>query len=611
MFDETRFDGALFSLLALFPIGFSAYKQKLKLLPGSWFAIAAIFIGSLPFFFSPQFSVSLASSLSGLSDRAPLFSALILAGCMSQWQRRNLWLTMLPLFVAVALACCFCLPQSLGWDPPGYLNLLGRRPLYPFLGLNHAGEIVMPALLLCIGLGQKYCAKRWLPLAIPMALLCGFWGGNAIRLGLLCGLLALFLVSKIKNKSLIIIAAVFIVGELMRAFTGDGFRSLEAEYRSTEVRFEMYAAGIEKAVDTPLGIGVGQFEHSYPQWRASGEAQMNNANMSNGAFRAPKSMHNDFLQALIELGWLGFALLTAGCYRLYKHIRLNARQDALLYAGFAISFAVCAFTRSPFTDNLPAMAIFFLVVAGLSQSSTKKDVCGKQSLPTLVASYGLCIFALLPVYSNLRGESIMASAIEDATNNVDGEHLFSRLSTISEVRPWDSRNWIMMAAMYMHDGQYNYARTCFDQALLYHPYDMTALLGAIETEEQDPNGSAARLLLHLETAEKLMPYHETVMTLRLKILNPLRDSYKDAYQTLVKRGDGRARNYWVAYEFIEAHIAITKQRPDLARAALLSAAQFSDGNRAIIERAAKKEELSRQLLTQLTLEVFPRWPELD
>jgi len=99
--------------------------------------------------------------------------------------------------------------------------------------------------------------------------------------------------------------------------------------------------------------------------------------------------------------------------------------------------------------------------------------------------------------------------------------------------------------------------------------------------------------------------------LRLRTLIPLRDSVKNTYQELVKRGDSRSRNYWVAYELIEAQIAITKRDTAAARAALFSAAQFSDGKRAVIERVAKKEELSRQLLTQLTLEVFPRWPELD
>ena len=612
MFDETRFDGALFSVLALLPIGFSVYKRQFALLPGSALVIAAIAAGCLPFLFSVQFQLSLLPSVSGLVDRAPIFSALVLAGCMSHWQLKNLWLTMLPVFVAVALACWFCLPQALGWDPPGYLNILGRRPLYPFIGLNHAGEIVAPILLLCIALGDKYCSKKWLPLAIPMALLCGFWGGNAIRLGLVIGFVALYFFSKIRNKGLFIIGAVFVIGEILRALTSGGFKSVEAEYRSTDIRLAMYSAGIEKSFDTPLGIGVGQFENSYPLWRSEKEAQMLGVGVPNSVFKAPKSMHNDVLQALIELGWLGFALLAAGCYRAWCHIRVNAANDIRLYAGFAAGFAICALTRSPFTDNLPAMAIFMLVLASLSKHSPENTLPAPQRISKIVACCGLCVFSLLPAYSNIRGESIMADAI-DALNDEStaGENLFSRIATISEVRPWDTRNWVLMAALYLKNDQHEYARACFDSALTYSPYDMTALLGAIETEINDPNGSDARLLLHLETAEKLMPYHAKVMSLRLRTLIPLRDSIKNTYQELVRRGDSRSRNYWVAYELIEAQIAITKQNPTAARAALLSAAQSSDGKRAVIERAAKKEELSRQLLTQLTLEVFPRWPELD
>ena len=612
MFDETRFDGALFSVLALLPIGFSVYKRQFTLLPGSALVIAAITAGCLPFLFSSQFELSLLPSISGLADRAPIFSALVLAGCMSHWQLKNLWLTMLPVFVAVALACWFCLPQALGWDPPGYLNILGRRPLYPFIGLNHAGEIVAPILLLCIALGDKYCSKKWLPLAIPMALLCGFWGGNAIRLGLVSGFVALYFFSKTRNKGLFIIGVVFVIGEILRGLTSGGFNSIEAEYRSTEVRLTMYSAGIEKSFDTPLGIGLGQFENSYPLWRSEKEAQMLGASVANGPFRAPKSMHNDVLQSLIELGWLGFALLLAGCYRAWRHIRVNSANDIRLYAGFTAGFAICLLTRSPFTDNLPAMAIFMLVLASLSRHSTASSLSAQRSISTIVACCGLCVFSLLPAYSNIRGESIMAEAIDALYDESEaGNDLFSRIAAVSEVRPWDTRNWVLMAAVYMKGSQFEYARACFDRALSYSPYDMTALFGAIETEINDPDGSDTRLLLHLETAEKLMPYHAKVMSLRLRILIPLRDSVKKTYQGLVKRGDSRSRNYWVAYELIEAQIAVTKQDTAAARAALLSAAQFSDGKRAVIERVAKKEELSRQLLTQLTLEVFPRWPELD
>ncbi|MFT7516914.1 MAG: hypothetical protein ACI84O_000699, partial [Myxococcota bacterium] len=45
MFDETRFEGSLFAVLALAPIGFSAYKLQFKLLRGSNWIIAAALVG--------------------------------------------------------------------------------------------------------------------------------------------------------------------------------------------------------------------------------------------------------------------------------------------------------------------------------------------------------------------------------------------------------------------------------------------------------------------------------------------------------------------------------------------------------------------------------------
>jgi len=62
---------------------------------------------------------------------------------------------------------------------------------------------------------------------------------------------------------------------------------------------------------------------------------------------------------------------------------------------------------------------------------------------------------------------------------------------------------------------------------------------------------------------------------------------------------------------IRAQVELVKQQPDNARRALYAAAQFSDSKRALIERIAKKEELSRQLLTQLVIEVFPQWPIIN
>ena len=604
MFDETRFDGALFTLIAILPIGFSVYKKKFSLISGSGWIFAAGLAGCLPFIFNPEFDLSLAPAIQGLVDRAPLISAILLAGCMHQWQRENLYITMLPLFVAVALACWFCLPQALGWDPPGYLNLLGRRPLYPFIGLNHAGEIVTPILLLTITLGQKYCKSSWLGLAIPMALLSGFWGGNAIRLGLACGLLVLFFFNRVSIKPLAIITALFIIGEIARASTTGGFKSLESEYRSTEVRLEMYAAGINKASTTPLGIGLGQFEHSYPRWRASKEAQMTNASATNGAFRAPKSMHNDFLQAILELGWLGSAFLLIGLFKVWQRVQQTGREQLILYSGFAISFAICSFTRSPFSDNLPAMAIFMLVTASLAKPSHQYDNLAKKRLG-IIGCGALCIISITPAYSNIRGESLIASAIDDP------EHAFTYLSKASEARPWDSRNWVMIAAMYSISGQYEYARTTFDQALLYHPYDMSALLGAIKLEQLDPQGAMVRLMLHLETAEKLMPYHRDVVDLRIKLLTPQLEQAQQRAAQLSRQGNALSRRYWLAAELLKAHIALSKQDPIEIKRALFSAAQFSDGKRAKIERLAKKEELSRQLLTQLTFEVFPQWPTIN
>ena len=150
MLDETRFDGGLFSILCLLPIIYSLAHKRFALFPGSIYIFTAISLGIVAFFTDPRFQFSHESAYQGLADRAPILSTLILMCCLYAWPKPRLTQLITPICWFTSAACVFALIQALGWDPPGYENILGRRPAYPFTGLNHAGEIVIPILLLSL-----------------------------------------------------------------------------------------------------------------------------------------------------------------------------------------------------------------------------------------------------------------------------------------------------------------------------------------------------------------------------------------------------------------------------------------------------------------------------
>ena len=595
MLDETRFDGGLFSILCLLPIIYSLAHKRFALFPGSPYIFIAITVGSYAFFTDPRFQFSHESAYQGLADRAPILSTLILMCCLYAWPKPRLTQLITPICWFTSAACVFALLQALGWDPPGYENILGRRPAYPFTGLNHAGEIVTPILLLSLALLSDNKFKTLL--MVPMLLVAGFWGGNAIRLGMVLGLIILKLSKKISLSRGTICIILFIVGEIVRSHLSGKVASIEEESISSKVRIEIYQSAIEKSFTTPLGIGIGQFEHSYPAWRSEPEKGLTSSNKLTGNYRAPKSLHNEFLQALLELGWAGFLVLTIGTVHFFKAIRQSPHYSNA-YLAAATAFLICTLVRSPLTDNAISLPLFAILSIAILPPPNKKSTFALGLAP-------LALVAIPPGYDAIRAEHHLAQGIQK------NENTFKRINLALEARNYDARTWVILGEVYLRQNQNIEARTCYQHALSYHPYDLSALMLAIRVESHPESGNQNLMLLHLEAAEKLMPNHEQVLNIRRSILEEkVKTVQKNATQ-LTQRGDALATRYWLALNLVEAQLALHNKDNEGAIKSLYRAASLAGPQRGLIERAAKKQTLDRKLLNQLIIKIYPNWPLID
>ena len=118
--------------------------------------------------------------------------------------------------------------------------------------------------------------------------------------------------------------------------------------------------------DHPLGIGLRNFEKVYPVY-----------NVSRLADKRLEYVHNDYLQILIETGWIGFLAILSGFLifmgkSVYLIKRLNSKRDPMRFylAVGAFSGLVSLAFHSFFDFNLqiPANCVYFVTLMAILYS---------------------------------------------------------------------------------------------------------------------------------------------------------------------------------------------------------------------------------------------------
>lgn len=129
---------------------------------------------------------------------------------------------------------------------------------------------------------------------------------------------------------------------------------------SGDLRLDFWRDSLAVVLGHPLGIGLRNYDKVFPIY-----------NVSNLSEKVVDYAHNDYLQLLIEAGWIGFLVLVAGFLMFLgksacRIKRLNYQKDPMRFflATGAFSGLVSMAFHSFFDFNLqiPANCVYFVLL---------------------------------------------------------------------------------------------------------------------------------------------------------------------------------------------------------------------------------------------------------
>ncbi len=411
---------------------------------------------------------------------------------------------------------------------------------------------------------------------------------------------------------------------------GDRLRRLDVYDPFAYTRVQIWASAIERAVDHPFGVGLNLFRQSSQRYAFPVEADVARYG------RRAESAHNDYLQALAELGVLGLVLILWGLTALAVAARRALRDPAqvanrpltLGAAGGLTAVAAQALVDTPV--HVPGLIIQAAAMAGLlvaaSRPAIETRVAPPLFLPAFrrplrlavlalgcVATIGVARHGLAYVaYTRARAEqangaplatrewleraawlapgnaaypdALAASALAVWKQSRDPRHAMAAerwmLRAIA-LDPLDARRHARLALVYLEAAPTDptLRLTVLDRVLALYgeaqrldPYDATYPLAAAEILAQ--RGDARGAAAALERAVALEP---RFLQARLKFA-----------RLLAARGEREAAQ--AQYAAIEATLASYEERPVQGPLA----GQFLAVDRSAVRReaAALKEDLS-------------------
>jgi O-antigen ligase len=128
-------------------------------------------------------------------------------------------------------------------------------------------------------------------------------------------------------------------------------------------RLDFWRDSLVIVKDHPFGTGLATFRQVFPVY-----------NVSTISEATPYYAHNDYLQLLVETGWIGFAAFVGGFYvflirsfRKVRQMRLQADPLGFFLAVGALSGLVSIAFHSFFDFNLqmPANCVYFVMLMGI------------------------------------------------------------------------------------------------------------------------------------------------------------------------------------------------------------------------------------------------------
>ena len=347
----------------------SLLTRKALWLPWAWLPfVAFVFWSALSTIWTSAVFPTLIAAFVWAS--LPLFSWMA-----SQWPRKGAaWEVCVVLGVICGLSLVAV--QTLQWWQ-------GMEPSGPFLNRNSLAAFLSLLLFLCAGslvFRNGYRTVLGLGVTCVLAYGIGVTGSRGVLVGLVCGgavAMAGAWSGATARRALawlgFVVLGLVVANLVSQGGLGWRLESLATPVAAGTQRFVIWRGVLKMISHAPnLGYGAGTFWLAYPPFRSVQDAS--------GGFYA----HNDYLQALAELGWPGLLLLVTSLagvgHILVRTLRLGRSPGVQGVEAVALGggIAACA-VHSLFSFNfyiLPTVMLFGLMLGRLLALGSDIGVVG-------------------------------------------------------------------------------------------------------------------------------------------------------------------------------------------------------------------------------------------
>jgi O-antigen ligase len=136
-------------------------------------------------------------------------------------------------------------------------------------------------------------------------------------------------------------------------------------------RLEIWNDSLKIVKDHPLGVGLYNYEAVFSPY-----------NRSTASDKTVVHAHNDYLQLLVESGWIGFLTLATAylvfmgrCFRRIRH--MDERKDPLRFylaiGAFSGLISISVHSLFDFNFQIPANCLYFIVLMAMLSSCTEQS----------------------------------------------------------------------------------------------------------------------------------------------------------------------------------------------------------------------------------------------
>lgn len=261
------------------------------------------------------------------------------------------------------------------------------------------------------------------------------------------------------------------------------------DFRSVPERFLLWTNSFQMAKENMmLGVGAGNWQFIFPKYGLDKfkDVYMDNASLT---FQRP---HNDFLWVLCETGIFGLAaylsVFVLALFYLFKLLRTASKpENNLLYYGLfstIIGYVFISFVDFPL-ERIEHQVILFLILSIIVASYHNEFQSLKPTTNYVIKPGILMLIIFVPVFIsflvciNRYSGEFHTQKIYDCQSQANWNQLI--LVADKSMNPYYSAdptsipiNWYKGVAYYTL-GNLKEAESCFEKAILIHPYNIHVL----------------------------------------------------------------------------------------------------------------------------------------